>query len=102
MVKLARFFISLVLAIGSSLAAAEPIDINSANADQISQAMSGVGKVKAVAIIQDREKNGKFKSIEDLARVKGIKSSIIEKNRDKITVGQLDTQVPAPTPIPNK
>ena len=83
-----RLFVLLVLAFGFSIAFAEPVDINSANAEQISEAMVGVGKVKAAAIVQDREQNGQFTSIDDLARVKGIKSSIIDKNRDKITIGQ--------------
>jgi competence protein ComEA len=81
---------SLTLAIASTLALAEPLDINSANADQIALTMVGVGKVKANAIVQDRDKNGKFKTVDDLSRVKGIKSSLIDKNRDKVTVGQLD------------
>lgn len=98
MSKLTRLILSLVFAVGTSLALAEPLDINSANAEQISAALAGVGKVKASAIIQDREKNGNFKNVEDLARVKGIKSSIIEKNRDKITVGQVDAQSAAEKP----
>lgn len=96
--KLMQFLLLLVFAIGTSLALAEPLDINSANADQISAAMAGVGKVKASAIVQDREKNGKFKTIEDLARVKGIKSSTIEKNRDNITVGEAEAQPAAEKP----
>jgi len=72
---------------------AEPVDINSATADQLAQALINIGKAKAEAIVQDREKNGKFKSVDDLARVKGIGPATIEKNRDKITVG-----VDAPNP----
>lgn len=80
---------SVAAALALSLAAfgvlAEPVDLNTATADQIAEAMAGVGKTKAEAIIQDREKNGKFKSVDDLARVKGIKVATIAKNRDKIT-----------------
>jgi competence protein ComEA len=81
------------LLLGSSLALADPVDINTANADQISQGMVGIGKVKAASIVQDREKNGAFKSIDDLTRVKGIKSATIDKNRDRVTVGQLGSGV---------
>lgn len=77
--------------LGGSLAFADPIDINTASADQISQGMVGIGKVKAASIVQDREKNGAFKSIDDLTRIKGIKSATIDKNRDRITVGQAHT-----------
>ena len=73
---------------------AEPVDINTANADQLAQAMVGVGKSKAEAIVLDREKNGKYHSVDDLSRVKGIKQGLIDKNRDKIAVsGQSVTPV---------
>lgn len=76
------------LLLGTTLAMADPVDINSASAEQISQGMVGIGKVKAASIVQDREKNGAFKSVDDLSRVKGIKSATIDKNRDRVTVGQ--------------
>jgi competence ComEA-like helix-hairpin-helix protein len=60
------------------------LDINSATAEQLDQGMAKIGKVKAAAIVADREKNGKFKSIDDLSRVKGISAKIIEANKDKI------------------
>ena len=90
---------SFIMATAGSIAVAAPVDINSASSDQLAEAMVGVGKSKADAIVQDRDKNGKFKSVDELSRVKGIKSSTIDKNRDKITVGQAD--VP-PTADPAK
>lgn len=82
-----RLVFGLMLLLATASVMAEPVDINSATADEIATAMTGVGKAKAEAIVQDREKNGAFKSIDDLARVKGIKAGLIQKNRDKITVG---------------
>lgn len=96
MQKMMRVFIAALFAIVSTLTVAEPLDVNTANADQLSQVMVGVGKVKAAAIIQDREQNGRFNSIDDLTRVKGVKSSTIDKNRDKITVGQAAAQPSEP------
>jgi competence protein ComEA len=103
MLGLALFF----FAFGAS---AEPIDINTATAEQIDAGLTGVGKAKAAAIVQDREKNGPFKSVDDLKRVKGIKAATIAKNRDKISVGAAapvaatpaaPTKTPAPaTPPP--
>jgi competence protein ComEA len=88
MKKLAKVFGSGVLLGCSILAYAEPLDINKATAEEIDEVMIGVGKVKAEAIVQDREKNGPFKSLEDLdERVKGIGPATIAKNRDKLTVG---------------
>ncbi|WP_133717660.1 ComEA family DNA-binding protein [Methylocaldum gracile] len=87
MLKLRKVIFALMLFSCAWCVSAEPVDINSATADQLAQSLNGVGKAKAEAIIQDREKNGKFKSADDLARVKGIGAATIEKNRDKITVG---------------
>jgi competence protein ComEA len=85
--------------------AADPIDINSATAEQIVGAkLSGIGKAKAAAIVEEREKNGPFKSVEDLKRVKGIKEATISKNKGKISVGAAapaaaePTKTPAPVP----
>lgn len=95
MIKYFVRLLSFVVVFAAPVVWAGPLDINSASADQIAEAMAGVGKSKADAIVQDRDKNGKFKSVDDLTRVKGIKSSTVEKNRDKITVGQAE---PMPTP----
>ena len=41
----------------------------------------GIGKAKAAAIIEWREINGKFQSLEDVDEVKGIGPAILEKNK---------------------
>ncbi len=87
MYGLLKTILVLGLFIFAPLVFAEPLDINTATAEQLATTMTGVGKVKAEAIVQDREKNGKFKSVDDLDRVKGIGAATIEKNRAKITVG---------------
>ncbi|MGZ8216283.1 ComEA family DNA-binding protein [Methylomagnum sp.] len=89
--------LALVLYAVAPVAFAEALDINTATVEQLDQVMVGVGKAKAQAIVQDREKNGKFKSIDDLVRVKGIGPKAIEKNRDKLTVGEA---APSPQPVP--
>ena len=94
--KFIRLIVSLLFALGSALALAEPLDINTASAEQLSQVMVGVGKVKAAAIVKDREQNGHFKSVDDLTRVKGVKANTVEKNRDKITVGQANAEPSEP------
>ncbi|HWP00998.1 MAG TPA: ComEA family DNA-binding protein [Methylococcus sp.] len=92
-----KLIVAFILAVFSTLLFAEPIDINTATADEIAAAMKGVGKAKAEAIVREREQHGKFKSIEDLKRVKGIKDKIIAKNRDKIMVKE-ETAAPASAP----
>lgn len=86
MKQIKRFVFALVFSLSAFGVLAEPVDVNTATAEQIAGAMNGVGQAKAEAIIQDREKNGKFKSIDDLARVRGIKMATISKNRDRIIV----------------
>jgi competence protein ComEA len=72
--------------LASSAVFAEPVNINTANAEQIASAMTGVGESKAKAIVEYREQHGKFKSIQDLEYVDGIGEKTIEKNSHKLTM----------------
>ncbi len=63
------------------------VDINNASAEELDQVLVNVGPSKAQAIVAHREANGPFKSAEDLAQVKGIGLSTVERNRDLIEVG---------------
>ena len=76
------FAVSLALA--SSLAAAAPVNINSADAKTIETALVGVGAKTAKAIVDYRAKHGAFKSVDELTKVKGIGPKLIEKNKDNI------------------
>lgn len=62
------------------------VDINSADAATLALALDGIGMAKAQEIVAYRELNGEFKSIEELAQVKGIGEATIAKNRDRIIV----------------
>lgn len=62
------------------------VNINSADAEMLAASLKGVGLKKAEAIVQWRKKNGKFKSVDELALVKGIGESTIEKNRPKLKI----------------
>ena len=57
------------------------LNINSASFEELSTKLKGIGKAKAAAIIEWRETNGKFTSLEDLDEVRGIGPAILEKNR---------------------
>ena len=76
-------FLSTILLLSTS-AFAEKININTANADQIASAMSGIGDNKAKAIVEYRTSHGKFKTIDSLENVDGIGEKTIEKNKDNI------------------
>nr|WP_298522931.1 ComEA family DNA-binding protein [uncultured Halomonas sp.] len=77
--------LSLSLGIASSALAQETqtIDINSADAEMLTQ-LPGIGEAKAQAIIEDRETNGPFSSAEDLSRVNGIGDATVESLRNQI------------------
>ncbi len=64
----------------------QPVNINTATAEQL-ETVKGLGKKRAQEIISYREKNGAFKSVDDLAKVKGIGKRFIEKHRSSLTVG---------------
>ena len=59
------------------------VSLNQANAEQL-QTLSGVGLKKAEAIIAYRQKNGKFKTIEDVQQVKGIGPALFAKNKQRL------------------
>lgn len=61
------------------------ININTASAEQLKM-LDGIGDVKAKAIVEYREKNGGFKSVDELDNVKGIGKATLDKLRDQITV----------------
>jgi competence protein ComEA len=67
---------TLALAAGLSLAAmpARALDVNTATIDQL-RAVRGVGPKTAETIVKERERGGRFESMEDLSdRVRGIGS----------------------------
>ena len=56
------------------------VNINSANAEQLSTVLKGVGLKKAEAIVAYRENYGAFVNIDELKAVKGIGLATIKKN----------------------
>lgn len=78
---------AFLLCVAGLAAAADAVDINSADAATLIKILKGVGPEKASAIIAYRQEHGPFKNAEQLAQVKGIGNSLVEKNRDVIIVG---------------
>lgn len=62
-------------------AIAGPVNVNTADARTLARELQGVGMVKAEAIVAHREKNGPFKSADDLVRVKGLGKKLVEQNK---------------------
>ena len=68
-----------------TLASMEKININKADTKTLTT-LKGIGKDRAVKIIEYREQNGPFQKIEDLMKVKGIGKKIFEQNKNVLSV----------------
>ena len=77
-----KYFIFLLFV--SLTVTAAPININTANSTEIANALNGIGLKKAKAIINYREKNGSFSSLDQLNRVKGIGKKTLKNNQQDI------------------
>ena len=84
MKKLIHVFCLTLGMLFAGFAFAGPVDINNANATELSANINGVGQKKAAAIIKYREQHGPFKSVDDLKKVQGIGPGILNKNRDNL------------------
>lgn len=78
-------FLALALAVALP-ADAGPVNINTADAKTLAKELDGIGDSRAKAIIAYREKNGPFKTADDLKKVSGVGPAIVERNRAKIVV----------------
>lgn len=72
---------------GQTGAASDQQRVNLNTADrELLKTLPGIGDAKADAIIQYRETNGPFTSIEDIQKISGIKSAVFDKIKDLITI----------------
>ena len=85
------------------------ININTASEAELTS-LNGINRTLAQAIIEFRQANGPFKTVEDLLKVKGITAVELSKIRDKISVGpsavlppgQIFTRPPPPVRPPGQ
>ena len=70
----------------SSIATAAPVNINSASAEEIADALNGIGMSKAQAIVEYREAYGLFESADEIVFVRGIGDATYQDNKDDILV----------------
>lgn len=66
---------------------AEPLDLNSATAEQLEQ-LPGIGPVIAKDIVRFREKSGPFRRVEDLLAIRRISRRKLDKIRPYVVVTQ--------------
>ncbi|KRC35908.1 competence protein ComEA [Oerskovia sp. Root918] len=64
---------------------AGPVDLNSADQTAL-DALSGIGPVLAARIVEWREANGRFTSVEELGEVSGIGDALLARLRDQVRV----------------
>ena len=62
-----------------------PIDINQATAQEL-EGLPGIGPVLAQKIIRERERIGKFSTLEDLLKISGIGKKKLEKIKNMIII----------------
>jgi len=84
-----KYFKSLAMLLASGLFsicawAAQPVNVNTATAEEIAESLKGVGLSKAEAIVSYRSEHGEFKHADELVNVKGIGIRTIDINREYI------------------
>jgi competence protein ComEA len=80
---------AFIVTLAPALVWAGPVDINTADAATIAKELQGIGLSRAQAIVAYREKNGAFRSADELRKIKGIGAKVLERNRANI---KLDTR----------
>lgn len=98
MLKVRRFIVlfcaaAIVMGMAGTLWAAEKIDINKATEKELTQ-LKKIGPTIAARIVEYREKNGPFKTPEDIKKVKGIGDRTFELNQDRLVAIQSDEKAP--------
>ena len=81
-----KSLIALLLAGCFSLAAwaAQPVNVNTASAEEISENLKGIGPSKARRIVEYREVHGAFTHPDELVNVKGVGIKTVDDNRGLI------------------
>ena len=83
---LKKLFLAVLASLSFSFALAA-VDLNTATVEQLST-LKGIKAKKATAIVEYRQKNGAFKSVDDLKNVPGIGQKTVDKLRSEIDGGR--------------
>jgi competence protein ComEA len=81
-----KIFLLLQTLLFPLLAFAGPVNINTADAESIARELSGIGLARAQAIIEYRNEFGAFDTAEELVKVRGIGSHLLNANLGNIKV----------------
>lgn len=77
----------LLLAVPGWAAEGRPVNVNTASMAELT-GIRGIGEAKARAIVEHRDKNGPFRSVDELRNVTGIGDKMLSSLRDQVTVGE--------------
>jgi len=80
-----KLLLGIILSAFASMSAFAAVNLNTATQAEL-EAVKGIGPSKAKAIIEHREKNGGFKSVDELAKVKGFGKASVAKVKDQFEV----------------
>ncbi|MCB1756278.1 MAG: helix-hairpin-helix domain-containing protein, partial [Gammaproteobacteria bacterium] len=78
-------FAVVALWLFAAVSFADVVNINKADAAAFQQHLTGIGPVKAKAIVSYRSKNGPFEHIDDLKNVSGIGEELLKANRKSLS-----------------
>jgi competence protein ComEA len=86
---------ALIASLLPAAAWAGPVNVNSADANTLARELDGIGPAKAQAIVEYRQKNGPFRSAEDLLKVQGIGQKVLDQNKANIRLDKAGTAQPS-------
>ena len=81
-----KLLMLLIALVSPVLVFAGPVNVNTADAEIISQELIGIGLTKAHAIVEYRAQNGAFATPEELLKVKGIGPRVLAANTGNIKI----------------
>ena len=70
--------------VSTKVQAVNKINLNKADADALTHSIQGIGAKRAEAIVSYRETHGPFKSVEELAQVRGVGKKFVESNLSQL------------------
>lgn len=91
-----KLIFTAIISLSMGMASAA-VNINTATVQEL-DTLPGIGAAKAQSIVDYRTKNGPFKSVDELDKVKGIGPALLEKLKPEVTLSNPNNQKKA-TPI---